>query len=43
MASEIPLNLYYCDYNDVNWTYKSSNLVNVIKRLKKCWIFHGIK
>ncbi|XP_019874758.1 tRNA pseudouridine(38/39) synthase [Aethina tumida] len=43
MASEIPLNLYYCDYNDVNWTYNSSNLVNVIKRLKKCWIFHGIK
>ncbi|XP_072376721.1 tRNA pseudouridine(38/39) synthase isoform X2 [Diabrotica undecimpunctata] len=43
MASEIPLNLYYCQYDDLNWNYDQEALTQVIEKLNKQWSFQAVK
>ncbi|CAH0560811.1 unnamed protein product [Brassicogethes aeneus] len=43
MASEIPLNLYFCDYDTNNWVYSIDSLTKCIKKLKNAWTFTGAK
>ncbi|EFA02961.2 tRNA pseudouridine(38/39) synthase isoform X2 [Tribolium castaneum] len=43
MASEIPLNLYDCHYDNVNWIYDKEALNIVKAKLYKFWMFSSIK
>ncbi|KAB0799640.1 hypothetical protein PPYR_07520 [Photinus pyralis] len=44
MASDIPLNLYDCEYElESNWRYDDNNLTDLIKKLQSFWTFHAIK
>jgi hypothetical protein len=43
MASEIPLNLYDCSYENVSWIYDRETVDNVTKNLSKFWTFFTIK
>ncbi|XP_017783896.1 PREDICTED: tRNA pseudouridine(38/39) synthase isoform X1 [Nicrophorus vespilloides] len=44
MASEVPLNLFQCDYDiENNWRYDESSLSIVKAKLKSMWTFHNIK
>ncbi|KAJ8927470.1 hypothetical protein NQ314_020067 [Rhamnusium bicolor] len=39
MASEIPLNLFYCEYDDLTWNYNEESLSQVIEKLNTIWTF----
>ncbi|KAF2884103.1 hypothetical protein ILUMI_22071 [Ignelater luminosus] len=44
MASEVPLNLYYCEYDSSReWIYDYTSLSTVIQKLKTQWTFSSIK
>lgn len=44
MASEVPLNLFQCDYEDVNeWIYDYNSLAEVISKLQAMWTIHTTK
>ncbi|XP_044254066.1 tRNA pseudouridine(38/39) synthase [Tribolium madens] len=43
MASEVPLNLYDCHYDDINWIYDKEALNIVKTKLYKIWMFSSIK
>ncbi|KAG5897914.1 hypothetical protein JTB14_014031 [Gonioctena quinquepunctata] len=43
MASETPLNLFYCEYDGLNWQYNDEVLDKVIEKLNTTWTFHAIK
>jgi tRNA pseudouridine38/39 synthase len=43
MASEIPLNLYDCSYENVSWIYDRETVDYVTKNLSKFWTFFTIK
>ncbi|XP_015904921.1 tRNA pseudouridine(38/39) synthase isoform X1 [Parasteatoda tepidariorum] len=43
MASELPLVLYDCSYDDVNWNYDQTCLFNLIKHLQSLWTHQVIK
>nr|XP_023012293.1 tRNA pseudouridine(38/39) synthase [Leptinotarsa decemlineata] len=43
MASEIPLNLYFCEYDGLNWQYDKEVLDQIIEKLNSIWTFHAIK
>ncbi|XP_032683103.1 tRNA pseudouridine(38/39) synthase [Odontomachus brunneus] len=43
MAHEIPLNLWYCNYKDVEWIIDENELVNTIKTLQQDWALNTIK
>ncbi|XP_015124476.1 tRNA pseudouridine(38/39) synthase isoform X2 [Diachasma alloeum] len=43
LAHEVPLNLFHCDYDDVEWYYDDEELVLVIKTLQEDWTFNSVK
>ncbi|GFY51783.1 hypothetical protein TNIN_16801 [Trichonephila inaurata madagascariensis] len=43
IASEIPLVLFDCSYEDVDWVYNEESLKFVIKRLQNMWTHHAVK
>lgn len=43
MAHEVPLNLWYCDYEDVEWFIDKNELINTIKTLQQDWALNTIK
>ncbi|KAK5643256.1 hypothetical protein RI129_007101 [Pyrocoelia pectoralis] len=44
MASEVPLNLYECEYDiECHWIYDDANLADIIKKLESFWTFQTIK
>lgn len=44
LAHELPLNLFYCDYDDdVDWFYDDQELYVVIKKLQEVWTINSIK
>lgn len=43
MASEIPLNLFFCEYLDLTWNYEKETLEKVIQQLNAIWTTHAIK
>lgn len=43
MAHELPLNLFYCDYDDVEWYYDDEELHIVIKTLQEDWTMNSVK
>ena len=43
LASEIPLNLYDCHFDDVHWVYDKVELLDVVKSLEQDWALNAIK
>ncbi|CAH2013701.1 unnamed protein product [Acanthoscelides obtectus] len=43
MASEVPLNLFYCEYGDTKWQYDKETVRQVLEKLQSCWTFTAIK
>ena len=45
MASEIPLSLSSCDYenNELDWNYDSEAVLVTLKQLQELWAEHSIK
>ncbi|XP_029170311.1 tRNA pseudouridine(38/39) synthase [Nylanderia fulva] len=43
MAHEVPLNLWYCDYEDVEWFIDQNELINTVKTLQQDWALNTIK
>ncbi|KMQ90739.1 trna pseudouridine synthase 3 [Lasius niger] len=43
MAHEVPLNLWYCDYEGVEWFIDKNELINTIKTLQQDWALNTIK
>lgn len=43
MASEIPLNLFFCEYNDLSWNYEEEALQRLIEQLSSIWTITAIK
>ncbi|XP_025074957.1 tRNA pseudouridine(38/39) synthase isoform X2 [Pogonomyrmex barbatus] len=43
MAHQIPLNLWYCDYENVKWFIDENELLNTIKILQQDWAINIIK
>ncbi|XP_055924234.1 tRNA pseudouridine(38/39) synthase-like isoform X2 [Argiope bruennichi] len=43
IASEIPLVLFDCSYDDVDWIYNEESLKFVIKELQNMWTHHAVK
>lgn len=43
MASEIPLNLFCCEYEDIKWHYDDESLSQVIDKLNTIWTYSAAK
>lgn len=43
MASEIPLNLFFCEYDNLTWNYDKDTLKKVIEKLNAIWMMTSIK
>lgn len=43
MASELPLNLFFCEYEDVKWQTNQDTLNAVLEKLQACWTTLTIK
>lgn len=43
MASEIPLNLFSCEYEHLSWNYEMETLKKVIDKLNSIWTIMAIK
>ncbi|KAG8037986.1 hypothetical protein G9C98_006311 [Cotesia typhae] len=43
LAHELPLNLFYCHYDDVKWFYDEIEVEFVIKNLQEDWTLNTIK
>ncbi|XP_011684907.1 PREDICTED: tRNA pseudouridine(38/39) synthase [Wasmannia auropunctata] len=43
MAHQVPLNLWYCDYESVNWFIDENELLNTVKTLQQDWALSTIK
>ncbi|XP_008549718.1 tRNA pseudouridine(38/39) synthase [Microplitis demolitor] len=43
LAHELPLNLFYCHYDDVEWFYDESEVEVLIKTLQEEWTLNAIK
>lgn len=43
MASEVPLNLFDCQYDGVDWNYNDEALLIVLKRVQSLWTDHQVK
>lgn len=43
LAHELPLNLFYCDYDNVEWVYDRKEQLIVLKTLQEDWTFNAIK
>lgn len=43
MGHYIPLNLFYCEYNDTNWYVDKEEFLFVVKDLQEEWTYAAIK
>lgn len=43
MASEIPLNLFFCEYDNVPWNYEEEALQRLIEQINSIWTITAIK
>lgn len=43
LAHELPLNLFYCHYDDIKWFYDEIEVEFVIKSLQEDWTLNTIK
>lgn len=43
MASEIPLNLFFCEYDNLKWNYEEETLKRVIHKLASIWTITSTK
>ncbi|CAG9766637.1 unnamed protein product [Ceutorhynchus assimilis] len=43
MANEIPLNLFYCEYENARWHVSQENLKCVIDTMQQIWTFSNVK
>ncbi|XP_057653874.1 tRNA pseudouridine(38/39) synthase isoform X2 [Diorhabda carinulata] len=43
MGSEIPLNLHYCEYENLNWNYDTQILDEITEKLNHFWTFYAVK
>ncbi|XP_028394094.1 tRNA pseudouridine(38/39) synthase-like [Dendronephthya gigantea] len=43
MASEIPLVLFHCEYNDINWQYAKDEVTRIRDSYQKLWTTSSIK
>lgn len=43
MASEVPLNLFSCEYEDIKWIYEKENVKEVIQQLNATWTTTAVK
>ncbi|XP_034938711.1 tRNA pseudouridine(38/39) synthase [Chelonus insularis] len=43
LAHELPLNLFYCHYDDVKWIYDDTETESIIKTLQEDWTLNAIK
>ncbi|CAG9861302.1 unnamed protein product [Phyllotreta striolata] len=43
MANEVPLNLYHCEYDNINWNYDLEVMQQLNEKMKKSWTFYSIK
>lgn len=43
MGSEIPLNLHYCEYENLNWNYDTEVLDEIMEKLNNFWTFYAVK
>ncbi|KAJ8922599.1 hypothetical protein NQ315_007630 [Exocentrus adspersus] len=43
MASEIPLNLFCCEYENIKWNYNEESLSQVIEKLNAVWSYSAAK
>lgn len=43
MAHEVPLNLWYCDYDSLEWFSDGNELINIIKTLQQNWTLDTVK
>ena len=43
LSHYIPLNLFYCEFNDMNWYTDNEELYKVFKTLQEEWSFVAIK
>ncbi|KAL1505318.1 hypothetical protein ABEB36_004911 [Hypothenemus hampei] len=43
MSSEVPLTLFYCDYENVNWQLDEDNMKCLIEKLQQMWTYSVTK
>jgi len=43
MADHLPLNLFYCDFDDIDWKYDKVAMAYLLKTLQRLWADHSIK
>lgn len=43
LAHEIPLNLWYCEYDTMEWYIDKDELINTIKFLQRDWTLNTVK
>lgn len=43
LAHEIPLNLWYCEYDTMEWYIDKNELINTIKFLQRDWTLNTVK
>lgn len=43
LAHELPLNLYDCHFDDVQWVFEKSELSLVVKSLEQEWTLNAVK
>lgn len=43
LASEIPLNLFDCEYEDIQWIYSPEGIKAAAKKLQQFWTFSKMK
>lgn len=43
LANDLPLNLFDCQYENVNWVTENESILEVISSLQCSWATHMIK
>jgi len=43
MADYLPLNLFHCNFDDINWEYDQVSMAYVLKTLQKLWSEYSVK
>lgn len=43
MGHELPLNLFYCEYENIDWHVDPENLHCVVKDLQRDWTLNSVK
>jgi len=43
MADHLPLNLFHCNFDNIDWQYDQTAMAYVLKTLQKVWTEHSVK